>query len=149
MQRNLHLPWCCALVLSAHTQQRWRFPFLRFQPGGLPLSIAKEKQRGSKKPEEEQKQRSLPAMAAAAATTFATAWCLRRAASHAFALSQSHVLRTNNANFSFQRTLCTPPLSVSTPSGHLLFFFFSSGMCNSVNAVLDTHYVQLCKNVIF
>ncbi|CAJ2659793.1 unnamed protein product [Trifolium pratense] len=53
---------------------------------------------------------------ATATTSFGTACCLRRVVTHAFALSHSHNLRTN-ANLSFQRTLTSHLLSVSTSSG--------------------------------
>ncbi|KAL1346229.1 hypothetical protein HN51_019932 [Arachis hypogaea] len=56
-------------------------------------------------------------MAAATASIVGTSsWSLRRAAAQAFALSQSHFLCSTNPYFSFPRTLCTLPLSVSASS---------------------------------
>ncbi|XP_057457810.1 uncharacterized protein LOC130748597 isoform X1 [Lotus japonicus] len=73
----------------------------------------------------------------AAATSFGTSWCLRRAA-HAFALSHLHILRSN-ANLSFQTTLTASHLlSVSTSS--------ASGVSQTVQA-LKGEFDVLLKGV--
>ncbi|XP_027342341.1 uncharacterized protein LOC113855078 isoform X2 [Abrus precatorius] len=64
----------------------------------------------------------------AAATSFGTVWCLRKAA-QAFTVSHSHILRRNAiANLSFQRNLCSHLLCVPSSSS-------SSSSSSSVQAL--------------